>query len=77
MDLEPISDAINPGDESSRYEAAFKIIQNREAIVKFALRGSGQPGNKQFQVGQLNYISSIVATYTAIEINVVSCCCFF
>ena len=33
-----------------RHEAAYKVLLNHEAIVKFALRGAGSPGAKQFQV---------------------------
>lgn len=48
-DLEPISSKINPGDENSRHEAAYKLIKNHDSIVKFALRGAGEPGKKRFQ----------------------------
>ena len=36
-------------EESARQEAAYKLIINHENIVKFACRGPGQPGRKQFQ----------------------------
>lgn len=47
-DLEPISNKIDPGDEGSRHEAAIRIANNFDAIIRFALRGAGQPGKKQF-----------------------------
>eukprot|EP01038_Epipyxis_sp_PR26KG_P004714 gene4714-6617_t len=48
-DLELVSPTIDPGDEASRVEAAYKLINNKDNIIKFALRGAGQPGAKQFQ----------------------------
>mmetsp|Transcript_10749 Transcript_10749/g.18090 ORF Transcript_10749/g.18090 Transcript_10749/m.18090 type:complete len:420 (+) Transcript_10749:34-1293(+) len=49
QDAEPVSAAIDPGEESARHEAAFQLLRRPEAVVKFALRGAGQPGAKQFQ----------------------------
>jgi glutathione S-transferase len=49
-DIEPVSDRIDPGDDASRHEAAYKLAKNHEAVMKFALRGAGKPGAKQFQV---------------------------
>jgi len=48
-DLEPVSPAIDPGEEAARHEAAFKLCLNRENIVKFACRGPGSVGAKRFQ----------------------------
>lgn len=36
-------------EESARQEAAYKLIINHDNIVKFACRGPGAPGRKQFQ----------------------------
>lgn len=52
-DIEPVEAAINPGEESVRHEAAYKLLKNIEAVAKFALRGAGSPGKKQFQASQL------------------------
>lgn len=49
MDVEPINDSINPGDDVARQTAAYRLINNHEAVVKFALRGAGTPGRKRFQ----------------------------
>lgn len=49
-DVEPVSPAIDPGEEAARHEAAYKLVKNHENIVKFALRGAGEPGKKRFQV---------------------------
>lgn len=49
-DVEPVSAAIDPGEEAARHEAAFRLLQNLPAVVKFALRGCGSPGAKRFQV---------------------------
>lgn len=48
-DLEPISSKIDPGEAGARHEAAAKIANNFDAVVKFALRGAGEVGKKQFQ----------------------------
>lgn len=48
-DLEPVSAAVDPGEEAARQEAAYKLARNHENIVKFALRGAGSKGAKQFQ----------------------------
>ena len=53
-DLEPVSPKIDPGEEAARLEAAFKLSRNHEAVTRFALRGAGQRGAKQFQVSQYN-----------------------
>lgn len=47
-DLEPYGPLIDPGDEAARHEAALKIVRNHQNIAKFALRGAGAPGAKQF-----------------------------
>lgn len=47
-DMEPLPDSMNPGDEASRHEAAYKLAANSKAIVKFACRGMGEKGAKQF-----------------------------
>jgi len=49
VEIEPVSSFLDPGDEVSRLEAAWKLVSNRENIAKFALRGAGTPGRKQFQ----------------------------
>ena len=49
-DLEPVSPAIDPGEEAARNEAAYKLSKNYEAVAKFALRSVGKRGAKQFQV---------------------------
>lgn len=46
-DLEPIK--AYPGEEAARHEAAYKLTINHSNIVKFACRGPGEPGRKQFQ----------------------------
>lgn len=47
--IQPYSSSIDPGDEASRHEAAYMLVKNHEAVTKFALRGAGKPGVKQFQ----------------------------
>ena len=47
-DAEPLPDSMNPGDEAARHEAAYKLISNYDAVVKFCCRGMGEPGAKQF-----------------------------
>tara|TARA_B100000497_G_C7351456_1_gene229328 strand:+ start:20 stop:427 length:408 start_codon:yes stop_codon:yes gene_type:complete len=39
---------MNPGDEAARHEAAYKLVSNYDAIVKFCCRGMGERGAKQF-----------------------------
>ena len=46
--MEPLPDSMNPGDEAARHEAAYKLAANSKAIVKFACRGMGEKGAKQF-----------------------------
>lgn len=46
--LEPLPDSMNRGEEDARHEAAHKLINNASNIVKFACRGAGEPGRKQF-----------------------------
>ena len=40
----------NPNNESytPRHEAAYKVIENHERIIKFACRGAGEPGRPSF-----------------------------
>lgn len=45
--LEPVKHY--PGEEAARHEAAFKLTINHDPIVRFACRGPGQPGRRQFQ----------------------------
>eukprot|EP00227_Mantoniella_beaufortii_P020391 CAMPEP_0197583964 /NCGR_PEP_ID=MMETSP1326-20131121/6712_1 /TAXON_ID=1155430 /ORGANISM="Genus nov. species nov., Strain RCC2288" /LENGTH=445 /DNA_ID=CAMNT_0043148253 /DNA_START=212 /DNA_END=1549 /DNA_ORIENTATION=- len=47
-DLEPLPDSMNHGDEAARHEAAYAIAKNAAAIARFACRGAGQKGAKQF-----------------------------
>lgn len=47
-DLEPLPDSMNPGNQAARHEAAYKLAANSKAIVKFACRGMGEKGAKQF-----------------------------
>ena len=47
--IEPVLSFNDPGEDSAKIEAAFKIISNKENIAKFALRGAGTPGAKRFQ----------------------------
>jgi glutathione S-transferase len=47
-DIEPVSPAIDPGEDKARQEAAYKVQKNHANIVKFALRGAGKPGKKSF-----------------------------
>jgi len=49
IDIEPVHPNNDPGFEESKHEAAYKIINNYENIIKFSLRGAGKPGTKQFQ----------------------------
>jgi len=45
---EPLPDSMNPGEEAARHEAAYKLSINAKAITKFACRGMGEKGAKQF-----------------------------
>lgn len=36
------------GEEAARHEAAFKLVGNLDAIVRFCCRAAGTPGSKQF-----------------------------
>jgi glutathione S-transferase len=47
-DVEPVSVAVDPGEEAARHEAAYSLLRNHKNVAKFALRGAGQKGNKQF-----------------------------
>jgi glutathione S-transferase len=47
-DIEPVSSKIDPGEEKARHEAAYKLQSNGVNIGRFALRGAGTPGRKQF-----------------------------
>jgi len=47
-DVEPVSAAVDPGEEAARHEAAHSLLKNHKNVAKFALRGAGQKGNKQF-----------------------------
>lgn len=47
-DLEPLPESMNPGDEAARHEAAYRLAANAPAIAKFACRGMGERGAKQF-----------------------------
>jgi glutathione S-transferase len=40
--VEPVSSALDPGDESARHEAAYKLIKNHVGVTKFSLRGCGK-----------------------------------
>lgn len=42
--------SLDPGEEASRHQAAYRLIMNHDAVVNFALRGAGSPGAKRFQV---------------------------
>ena len=39
---------MNSGDEAARHEAAYRLAANAPAIAKFACRGMGERGAKQF-----------------------------
>jgi len=46
--LEPLPSSMDRGEEDARHEAAYKLIKNGSNIVKFACRGMGETGRKQF-----------------------------
>jgi glutathione S-transferase len=66
-DLEPTPDSMNASDEAARHEAAYMLTANAKAITKFACRGKGEKGAKQFgapladpyAVPNLNYESKV------------------
>jgi len=45
--LAPLQAAL--GDAAARHEAAFELVANHAAVVRFAARGTGAPGRKRFQ----------------------------
>ena len=45
-DIEPMDSSLDTHDAA--IEAAWNLLCNKEAVKKFALRGDGQPGRKQF-----------------------------
>ena len=47
--IEPLAPLQAIGDEASRHEAAYELVRNYENVVRFAARGAGEPGAKQFQ----------------------------
>uniref|UniRef100_A0A7S0Q824 GST N-terminal domain-containing protein n=1 Tax=Coccolithus braarudii TaxID=221442 RepID=A0A7S0Q824_9EUKA len=48
--IEPLSPLLaSQGEAGARHEAAFKLLSNLDAVVRFAARGSGQRGSKTFQ----------------------------
>lgn len=46
--LEPLSPHMDPGEEVARHEAAYKLLSNLDAIVRFCCRAVGRPGAKRF-----------------------------
>ena len=46
--LEPLPESMNHGDEAARHEAAYQLSKNAGAIARFACRGMGEKGAKQF-----------------------------
>ncbi len=48
-DVEPVKPFLQKGELRDRQEAAYKLIRNHEAVVKFAARGTGKKGAKRFQ----------------------------
>ena len=53
--MEPVYPSLDPGESASRAQAAWKLVNNHEAVARFALRGAGTVGAKRFQVGTLSY----------------------
>lgn len=49
-DVEPVLPAVAMSDRDARHEAATKLLRNLHNVAKFALRATGSPGRKQFQV---------------------------
>ena len=48
-DVETVKPWLDRGERAHRAEAAYKLIRNHEAIVKFSCRGAGEKGAKRFQ----------------------------
>jgi len=46
--LEPLTPHMDKGEEAARHEAAYRLAGNAAAITRFAARGAGRPGRKQF-----------------------------
>merc|ERR1711988_1730838 len=46
-DVEPVKPFCQKGELRDRQEAAYKLIRNHEAVVKFAARGTGKKGAKR------------------------------
>ena len=50
LSLEPLCALQQAGGpEAARHEAAWKLSRNAEAVARFAARGAGRPGPRQFQ----------------------------
>jgi glutathione S-transferase len=47
--LEPINACDVGKEEEARHEAAYKLISNSKNVARFACRGAGEEGRKQFQ----------------------------
>jgi glutathione S-transferase len=47
--LEPINACDVGKEEEARHEAAYKLISNSKNVARFACRGAGEAGRKQFQ----------------------------
>ena len=47
-DLEPLSPALDLGEEAARHEAAFALTGNAAAVATFATRGMGEPGRPAY-----------------------------
>lgn len=46
--LEALAPQQAIGEEAARHEAAFQLVSNPKAVVNFACRGAGEPGNPSF-----------------------------